>query len=65
MTVSREPLMVPGPDTTKKATGRPEEVVAERLVADPPKETEDGGLKVMDCAAFDTPIPSNTESAAL
>ena len=49
----------------EKATGRPELAVAERLVADPPKGTEDGGLNVMVCEAFNTAMPRNIESAAL
>ena len=62
---SEEPVKLPGPETTEKATGSPEEAEAERLVADPPKGTEAGGLNKMDWAAFDTLIPWDTDSAAL
>ena len=63
VTDSEEPVKLPGPETTEKATGSPEEAEAERLIADPPKGTEAGGLKVIVWLALATLKDREAEAA--
>ena len=45
VTVIIAPLRVAGPETNANETGSPDVADAERVVGEPPNETEEGGLK--------------------